>query len=129
MTVTLERFDAASHLHRAAQLTQRTNQFNLTTRRYSEAELSAAVGDGALVFLGSLRDRFGDYGRVLLAILQPLDERTLCLDSFLMSCRAIGRGVEKAWMRALIRSANQAGWAALLAEYVPTAKNGCVEAS
>jgi FkbH-like protein len=127
MVVTIERFDAGLHLRRAAQLTQRTNQFNLTTRRHSEAELSSAIEQGALVFMGSLRDRFGDYGRVLLAVLQPIDDRILRLDTFLMSCRAIGRNVEIVWMRALLQSVKRQGWGELRAEYIPTAKNGVCE--
>jgi FkbH-like protein len=96
MTLTFECFDAEKHLSRAAQLTQKTNQFNLTTRRYTEADLRQAWENGAAIFMASLRDRFGDYGRILLAIVKRQARGIAELDTFLMSCRVIGRGVEDA---------------------------------
>jgi FkbH-like protein len=119
-----EPFNEALHLTRAAQLTQKTNQFNLTTRRFSEAELKTAVGKGARVFLASLQDRFGDYGRIAMAIVQPGPDGTVCdLDVFLMSCRVIGRGVEDSFLRLVMQRMAAAGFSRMRAEFIPTAKN------
>ena len=79
------------------QLLQKTNQFNLTTRRYAEKELLELERSGAWICLASLKDHFGDYGRIALAII-TLDGPQPLLDSFLMSCRAIGRKAEtRSW--------------------------------
>lgn len=118
-----EPFDEARHLARAAQLTQKTNQFNLTTRRFAEAELKAAVTAGAHVFLASLRDRFGEYGRIALAIVRPADDAACRLDVFLMSCRVIGRGVEDSFLRLVMQRLRAAGFARMTAEFIPTARN------
>lgn len=108
---------------RIAQLTQRTNQFNLTTRRYSEEDIRRMMDDAAwsMVVL-ELSDKFGDSGTVGLAIVhrQPQAWR---IDTFLMSCRVIGRQVEDALVDYLCRQAVQAGVSDLLADFIPTAKN------
>src|SRR5262249_27162949 len=80
---------------RAAQLTQKTNQFNLTTKRYSEADMRTfAARTDAAVFTLSVKDRFGDLGLVGVAILER-DGTAGRIDSFLMSCRVLGRGLER----------------------------------
>jgi FkbH-like protein len=110
-------------LARAAQLTQRTNQFNMTTLRRSEDELHALTRDEAaeLVTL-RLIDRFGDNGVVGLAITRLRGEQCE-LDTFLMSCRVLGRTVEGAFLTWLARRARQRGAVRLSARYVPTSKN------
>lgn len=119
-----EPFDAAKHVARAAQLTQKTNQFNLTTRRYTEAELLAMQQAGTHIYLASLQDRFGEYGRIAMAILKPTGEPGVCaLDVFLMSCRVIGRGVEDSFLRMAAERMKTAGFTRLRAEFIPTAKN------
>jgi FkbH-like protein len=123
MVLRFEPFKEQEHLRRAAQLTQKTNQFNLTTRRYTEPELLAAHKQGALIFLGSLQDRFGDYGRIILAIVMPRDNRKACLDTFLMSCRAIGRGVESVFLKLILNRLHELGYLELIAEYMPNSKN------
>jgi FkbH-like protein len=120
--LTFEPFDPTRHLTRAAQLTQKTNQFNLTTRRYSEADFRALHERGALVYLASLRDRFGDYGRVALAVVQPADQAA-ALHVFLMSCRVIGRGIEESFLRLVMRRARQRGFERLEAEFIPSPRN------
>ncbi|MFH0980270.1 MAG: HAD-IIIC family phosphatase [Planctomycetota bacterium] len=120
----LEPFDPQQHLARAAQLTQKTNQFNLTTRRYTEAELLALCQQEASVFLASLSDRFGDHGRIALALTRPAaSPRTCHLDVFLLSCRVIGRGVEDSFLRLVMREMRRAGFEKFTAEFIPTAKN------
>lgn len=110
-------------LSRAAQLTQRTNQFNLTTIRRSEAELQALLGSGQLEGLAvDVSDRFGDYGMVGL-VLYALTAEAIVIDTFLMSCRAMGRGVEHRMLAEVGRIANERGRPHVVAMYRPTPKN------
>lgn len=104
-------------------LTQKTNQFNLTTRRYTEADLRQAWENGAAIFMASLRDRFGDYGRILLAIVKRQARGIAELDTFLMSCRVIGRGVEDACLRLAMQYV-RGEYGVLIAEYLRTPRNG-----
>src|SRR5438067_1788940 len=90
---------APATIGRIAQLTQKTNQFNLTTRRYSEEEIRKLSQDPlARVFGYSVRDRFGDNGLVGVAIVRAAAAATWEIDTFLLSCRVIGRTVETAMM-------------------------------
>lgn len=115
-------------LPRAAQMLGKTNQFNVTTRRHTEAELRRmlASADNVLLTL-SLSDRFGDQGIVGLAIgIGDRASGTMTIDSFLFSCRAIGRGAEDALWASIVSRARSLGFSSLRAEYVRTAKNGQV---
>lgn len=108
---------------RAAQLTQKTNQFNLTTRRYSEEEIGglAARPDWG-VYVARARDRFGDNGIVGIGILRHRDE--VCeIDTFALSCRVIGRAIETALLSRLCDAAREAGAQLLTGWFLPTAKN------
>ncbi len=125
MRLTIEPLDA-QNLPRAAQLTQKTNQFNLTTRRYSEADMQAILADGSRrVYLGELADRFGDYGKIILCMARVEGERAE-IESFLMSCRVMGRGVEEAFLRNVEDTLARAGVNTLASSYIPTSKNGMV---
>jgi FkbH-like protein len=110
-------------LPRTAQLTQKTNQFNLTTLRYTEAEIeelrSSAASD---VLTLKVVDRFGDNGLVGVAILH-FDGEVCEIDSLLMSCRVIGRTIETAFLAAVVGEARKAGARRLSGRFVPTAKN------
>lgn len=109
---------------RIAQLTQKTNQFNLTTRRYSEPEIRAASADaGTEVFWLELNDRFGPSGIVGVLILKNLDAGDWLIDTFLLSCRVMGRTVENAFLAAVVQ---ETGASRLVGEFVPTAKNAPV---
>ena len=110
-------------LARVAQLTQKTNQFNLTTRRYSEPEIAAmASKPGWHIFSITVRDRFGDHGLVGVAITR--DEGEQCeVDTFLLSCRVIGRTVETALLAHLAESAARRGRKRLVGWFLPTKKN------
>jgi len=100
LQVTIEPIRTES-VARVAQLTQRTNQFNTTTIRRTEAELKSTLENGSLQGLTvAVRDRFGDYGNVG-AVLYNLASSSLVVDSFMLSCRALGRGVEHAIVRYL----------------------------
>ncbi|MEO6527843.1 MAG: HAD-IIIC family phosphatase [Gemmatimonadaceae bacterium] len=117
---------------RVVQLLGKTNQFNLTTRRHGEGELRALLSPpGAFALTLRLRDRFGDHGLVAAAIAVPnaeasITKRTLSIDSFVMSCRVIGRTAEHYLMNALLAAAHGRGYAAVRGEFVPTPKNAVV---
>lgn len=119
------RVASVDDLPRVAQLTQRTNQFNTTTRRYTEAEIGALLDrDDALVLAASAADKFGDYGTVGVAIALVDGSGAARIDAFLLSCRALGRRVEDALLAGLAaRVVEQYGDVALFAELIPTAKN------
>src|SRR5690606_6910371 len=117
-------------LPRVVQLIGKTNQFNLTTRRYSEGDLRALLATpGSLALSSRLRDRFGGYGLISVVIGVPeptAGPPTLRLDVWLMSCRAIARGVEAYLLNRVAAAAREVGYGALLGEYISTAKNGLV---
>ncbi len=112
---------------RIAQLTQKTNQFNVTTRRYTEADILRIKEDPTYrVWIGSVEDRFGDYGKVVVLIARVEDKKAV-FDTFLMSCRVMERHVEDAaiaWVEQQLRSE---GVVSARAHYIPTAKNKPVE--
>ena len=110
-------------LARVAQLTQKTNQFNLTTRRYTEPQIvEMAKRPEWHIFSIRVRDRFGDHGLVGVAIAH--DEGEQCeVDTFLLSCRVIGRTVETALLAHLAESAAQRGRKRLVGWFLPTKKN------
>jgi FkbH-like protein len=110
-------------LSRATQLLAKTNQFNLTTRRRSAAEVeefSSAAGGQAVVV--RVRDRFGDAGVVGLALARN-EGGTCFIDSLLLSCRVIGRGIETALLAHIAGNAVRSGARRLVGEFVPTKKN------
>jgi len=122
MEVTFAPLTKAS-LPRSAQLTQKTNQFNVTTLRYSEAELADRMRhpDWLLTSV-SVLDRFGDNGIVGLSMAR-FQSDTLEIDTFLLSCRVIGRGVESAMLAYLCNQAIQRRARSLQGRIVPTQKN------
>jgi FkbH-like protein len=115
-----------NHVGRVAQLTNKTNQFNLTTIRRTEAEIRALVAsDSHLVRAIRVADKFGDYGLVGVAILETGGDEWR-IDTFLMSCRVLSRGIETAFLAALAKEASDRGAKALVGRYVPTPKNPLV---
>ncbi|HVC89177.1 MAG TPA: HAD-IIIC family phosphatase [Acidobacteriaceae bacterium] len=110
-------------LARSVQLLAKTNQFNLTTHRYSAAKVEefASLPGGQAVVV-RVRDRFGDSGVVGLALARTLDA-TCVMDSLLLSCRVIGRGIETALLAQIAERAIRSGARRLLGEYIPTKKN------
>jgi len=112
---------------RAAQLTQKTNQFNLTTIRRSEADLEAMRRDPAWrLYALDVTDRFGDYGTTGLVFAHKTDAATWDLETVLLSCRVLGRGVESALLRVVTADLVEAGARRLTARLVPTKKNAPV---
>jgi len=123
MKVDLRPFDE-TNLPRIVQLINKTNQFSLTTRRTTASEVMAWMQDPACYtqFM-RLQDRFGDSG-VTGAMVAVREGDTLRIVNWLMSCRVLGRRIENLMLASLIRHARRAGVAAVIGEYLPTAKNG-----
>ncbi|HXZ17706.1 MAG TPA: HAD-IIIC family phosphatase, partial [Roseiarcus sp.] len=112
---------------RVAQLINKSNQFNLTTHRYAEAELAAAIRDPLKhVVQARLVDRFGDNGVIAVLIANEKPDAWE-IDTWLMSCRVLGRRVEEACLAHLAAAARAAGASALIGRYVPSPKNGMVK--
>jgi FkbH-like protein len=113
----------AGTLARVAQLTQKTNQFNLTTRRYKEQEIvEMASHPGRRVVSVRVQDRYGDNGWVGVAITRD-DGETREIDTFLLSCRVIGRAVETAILSYLAQDARRRGLTRMQGWFLPTKKN------
>ena len=116
-------------IERTAQLISRSNQFNVTTRRYTSADLMAmAASDDWITMTISLRDRFGDNG-LISVILARIDRvgKALVIDTWLISCRVLKREVENLALNVLVKRAAALGLNEIRAEYIPTAKNGLVK--
>jgi FkbH-like protein len=114
-------------LDRIEQLLARTNQWNLTTHRHTRSAIMALMNQpGVLTQAFRLRDRFGDHGLVGLWIARPLNSDEWEIDSWVMSCRVIGRGLEDLMFNTLIDQARRAGAKRLRGVFRPTAKNSLV---
>jgi FkbH-like protein len=117
-----------SRYSRIAQLTQRSNQFNLRTIRYTEDEIRrVAESNQYLTIYYTLRDKFGDHGLVGVIIMEKKDEKTLFIDTWLMSCRVLKRGMEEYIVNRLVDEAKESGFSCIEAEYIPTRKNKMVQ--
>jgi FkbH-like protein len=128
MRLIWRRFDKVG-LQRTVQLINKTNQFNLTTRRYSEEDVVAIMDDGHSFGLQlRLLDRFGDNGIIAIVIgrLQA-PGGDLLIDTWLMSCRVLGRQVEPTTLNLIAAEARRLGAGRLIGEYIPTKKNGMVK--
>ena len=134
MVVEASPFDAKGRM-RIVQLINKTNQFNLTTRRYTEAEIAALEGASGIFTLQiRTRDRFSDMGMISVIICRPAhpspaghnETRAWEIDTWLMSCRVLGRRIEAAALAAIVSAAAEKGVSRLRAWYRPTAKNGMV---
>ena len=126
MQLLWRRFNQNS-LKRLTQLINKTNQFNLTTRRYTEAQIAAIMEDpDAVALYLRLVDRYADHGIIGVLIGQRCADGALEMDSWLMSCRVLGRGVESAILSVLIDQARHRGDRAIVGRYRPTPKNGMV---
>jgi len=113
-------------LERSVQLINRSNQFNLTTRRYSTADVQAVMEDDDWITRTvSLEDRFGNNG-LISVLLARIEESALVIDTWLMSCRVFKRGVEDLLMNHIYDCAHQLGLSTIRGEFIPTAKNGLV---
>ena len=113
---------------RVAQLSQRSNQFNLRTVRYTDADIEALANDPNVIDLSfTLEDKFGDNGLIAVVIMKPLDKETLFVDTWFMSCRVLKRGMENFTLNTMVEKAKAAGYKRIIGEYIPTPKNKMVE--
>ena len=113
---------------RVAQLSQRSNQFNLRTARYTEADIEALGQDPDVIDLSfTLEDKFGDNGLIAVIIMKKQDEETLFIDTWFMSCRVLKRGMEDFTLNAMVEAAREKGYKRIVGEYLPTPKNKMVE--
>ena len=112
------------NLPRIAQMTQKTNQFNLTTRRYTEADVQQRLDQGWLVYCMRVSDRFGDSGITGTIFLEPFGDNGVNIDTLLLSCRILGKGIEEAFVKTVLNLLRLDGYRELTADYLPTAKNG-----
>jgi len=113
---------------RVAQLSQRSNQFNLRTVRYTDADIEALANDPNVIDLSfTLEDKFGDNGLIAVVIMKPLDKETLFVDTWFMSCRVLKRGMEDFTLNTMVERAKVSGYKKIIGEYLPTNKNKMVE--
>jgi FkbH-like protein len=126
MAIRFAPFDARGR-PRIVQLVNKTNQFNLTTRRYTDAEIAGLASDPAAFTLQvRLEDRFGDLGMIGAVVCRAEEGAAWEIDTWLMSCRVLGRRVEEAVLARLVEEARRGGVKRLLGRFVPTAKNAVV---
>ncbi len=125
MTLSIAPFDGAGR-KRIAQLISKSNQFNLTTRRYSEAEIAAMQSNSEVFTIQArLEDIFGDNGMISAVICRQTG-RCWEVDTWIMSCRVLGRRVEETLLQYLVEQARSRGITEIIGRYIPTAKNGLV---
>lgn len=118
----------AFNIPRVAQLSQRSNQFNLRTVRYTEAEIEAISKDERYAnFSFTLSDKFGDNGLIAVVILREQNVDTLFIETWLMSCRVLKRGMEHFVLNTIVSYAKEKGYKRIIGEYLPSAKNKMVE--
>lgn len=113
---------------RVAQLSQRSNQFNLRTVRYTEADVTEMAEDPKVIDLAfTLEDKFGDNGLIAVVIMKEQDKETLFIDTWFMSCRVLKRGMENFTLNTMVEAAKAKGYKRIIGEYLPTPKNKMVE--
>lgn len=112
------------NLPRIAQMTQKTNQFNLTTRRYTQDQVQQRLDQGWRVYCMRVSDRFGDSGITGTMFLEPVGDVGVNVDTLLLSCRVLGKGIEEAFAKTVLNLLRLDGYRELTADYLPTAKNG-----
>jgi FkbH-like protein len=127
MKLIWKRFDKIG-LQRIVQLINKSNQFNLTTKRYTEEDIIAVMADpDAFGLQLRLTDRFGDNGVIAIIIGRLLENKDLYVDTWLMSCRVLGRQVEPTTLNLIIQQAAELGARRVVGEYIKTKKNGMVK--
>ena len=126
MEIDLRPFDAVNR-SRIYQLISKSNQFNLTTKRYSEAEVaSLETAEDVFTVQVRLKDRFGDNGMISVVICRMTAAKTWTIDSWLMSCRVLGRGVERVVLDHIATAARERGGERLIGQFKPTKRNDLV---
>ena len=113
------------NIPRIAQMTQKTNQFNLTTHRYTEADINAFIDNGADIYCISVSDKFGDNG-ITGEIIVSSDGELADVDTLLLSCRILGKEIEKAFVKSVLNILFDKGIRTITAKYIATRKNAQV---
>lgn len=127
MELICKRFDKIG-MQRIVQLINKSNQFNLTTRRYTDEDVQAVMADpDAFGLQLRLTDRFGDNGVIAIVIGRLRPNKDLYIDTWLMSCRVLGRQVEPTTLNLICQEAKRLGARRVVGEYIPTKKNGMVK--
>lgn len=127
MTAEIRRF-SKNDIERVAQLTQRSNQFNLRTVRYTAGEISDMLDDERyFTFCLEMKDKFGSYGIVSVVIIRKIEKSRAFIDSWIMSCRVLKRTVESFMMNNIIKVLEKNGVEKLCGEFIPTPKNKLVQ--
>ncbi len=115
-----------AYMMRIAQLTNKSNQFNLTTKRYTQSEIEEASGDqNRITIYGKLKDKFGDNG-VVSVVIGEIRDRVCHIELWIMSCRVLKRDMEFAMMDSLVERCREKGISEIIGYYYPTAKNSMV---
>lgn len=116
------------NIPRIAQLSQRSNQFNLRTIRYTEADLAIMSLNPEVIGLAfTLEDKFGDNGLIAAVIMKKVNNDTLFVDTWFMSCRVLKRGMENFTLNVMVEQAKRANYRHIVGEYLPSSKNKMVE--
>jgi len=115
------------HIPRIAQLTQRSNQFNLRTVRYTEREIFTIANDpNRITLYFTLKDKLADHGLISVVIMDKREDNSLFLDTWLMSCRVLKRGMEEFIVNKIIETGRGLGFNSIIGEYIQTSKNAMV---
>lgn len=126
MTSEVKPFDKFT-IPRVSQLTQRSNQFNLRTIRYSEEEITSISESKDLYTLSfTLKDKLGEYGLISVIILKAEKDKSLFVDTWIMSCRVLKRTMENFVLNSIVKTGKENGFDKLIGEYIPTKKNEMV---
>jgi FkbH-like protein len=116
------------NIPRVAQLSQRSNQFNLRTIRYTESDVENLVkSNDYITFAFTLKDKFGDNGLIAVVVLKKNCETDLFIESWFMSCRVLKRGMENFILNTLVSYSKTNGFKRIIGEYIPTQKNEIVK--
>lgn len=127
MLTDVQSFNSFS-IPRVAQLSQRSNQFNLRTVRYTEEDIKRITASGLYItFSFTLEDKYGDNGLICAIILEKKQSKVLVIDTWFMSCRVLKRGMENFVLNTIVDYARNEGYETILGEYIPTAKNVLVK--
>ena len=110
------------NITRISQMTQKTNQFNLTTKRYSEEDLIKIKNQNSIINCLSVKDRFGDNGITVASVIN-IKDKIAYIDSFLLSCRILGRGIENAYLSFLLNKLYKIGIKKVESKYIPSKRN------
>lgn len=127
MKAVVKNFDAFT-IPRIAQLSQRSNQFNLRTERYTDEDVKRIAADSHYVTLSfNLEDKFGDNGLIAYVILKKQEDNSIFIDSWVMSCRVLKRGMERFTLEQIFNTAKSLGADTIVGEFIQTAKNNLVK--